>query len=109
MKRTAQLEWRLLFRLAHIIPDYSELGAYAGSMQAGVYNDAAATLPKLIIMLTYGDAELAKTLKAFLEHLVLAEELFTGDDHCLTNNIVFKDRGPLLYWLANERPLPTCG
>ena len=94
-------------RLAHIIPDYSEIGAYAGSLVARVYNDAAVSLPKLIIMLAYGDSNLAKTLKGFLEHLVLSEELLTSEDRRLTDNIVFKDRGPLLYWLANECPLPA--
>jgi len=88
--------------LAPVIPDYSEIGAYSGSLSAHVYNEAAANLPQLLIMLSFGDPVLNSSLKAFLEHLVLAEELLTRKDRRMTDKVVFKDRGPLLYWLANE-------
>ncbi len=72
-----------------------------------MYNEAAANLPQLLIMLSFGDPVLNSSLKAFLEHLVLAEELLTRKDRRMTDKVVFKDRGPLLYWLANECPLPA--
>ena len=90
-------------RLAHIIPDYSERGAYAGSLEAGVYNEAGATMPNLLLMMAFGDAKLAAHLKGFLEHLVVAKELLTSDDQTMIHHVVVKDRGPLLFWLANER------
>ena len=104
--RPASVVW-LVFRLAPVIPDYSEIGAYSGSLSAHVYNEAAANLPQLLIMLSFGDPVLNSSLKAFLEHLVLAEELLTRKDRRMTDKVVFKDRGPLLYWLANECPLPA--
>ena len=94
-------------RLAPVIPDYSEFGSYSGNLSANVYNKAAANMPQLLIMLTFGDPVLNSSLKAFIEHLVLAEELLTREDRRMADKVVFKDRGPLLYWLANESPLPA--
>ena len=72
-------------RLAPIIPDHSEVGAYSGSLEAGVYNDAAATIPKLLLMQSFGDATEAKALTAFLRQLVKATELMTSDDQRTMN------------------------
>ena len=68
-----------------------------------MYNEAGATMPNLLLMMAFGDAELAAHLKGFLEQLVVAKELLTSDDQKMIHHVVVKDRGPLLFWLANER------
>jgi hypothetical protein len=98
-------------RLAHVIPDYAEQSAYSGTLTSGIYNEAGQTMPNLILMMAFGDSKLATHIKGYLDELVSAKELFTSDDQKMIDHIVDKDRGPLLFWLANERipaSLPSC-
>ena len=94
-------------RLAPLIPDYAELGAYSKSLTAKTYKQAAQRMPRLILMSVFGDSELAKNMAYFLEHLEQAEHTLAEKDLELLENVMFKDRGPLLYWLINERASPS--
>jgi hypothetical protein len=60
-------------------------------------------MPRLILMSAFGEAELAQNMVYFLEHLEQAEHTLTEKDLRLLDNIILKDRGPMLYWLINER------
>ena len=60
-------------------------------------------MPRLLLMSAFGDSELAQNMVYFLEHLEQAEHTLTEKDLRLLSNISVKDRGPILYWLINER------
>ena len=60
-------------------------------------------MPRLLLMSAFGDSELAQNMVYFLEHLEQAEHTLTEKDLRLLTNISVKDRGPILYWLINER------
>jgi hypothetical protein len=79
------------------------MGAYSKSLTALTYKQAAQRMPRLILMSAFGEAELAQNMVYFLEHLEQAERLLTEKDLRLLENVMVKDRGPLLYWLINER------
>jgi hypothetical protein len=95
-------------RLAPVIPDYSDIGAYSGSVAASVHHEAVANVPMLLFMLSFGDDRLHKPLKAFLGHLVVAEELLTSKDSAILDVVHPKDKGPFLYWLTHERDSDNC-
>ena len=89
-------------RLARHIPDHARLGAYSQDASAKMYWRAAATMPRLLLMLCFADVPLAKTMQDFLEHLDKAEEEIKSVDLQMMHKIDPKDRGPFLYWLVKE-------
>jgi hypothetical protein len=60
-------------------------------------------MPRLILMSAFGEAELAENMVYFLDHLEQAEHTIPEKDLRLLENITVKDRGPILFWLINER------
>ena len=89
-------------RLAPLIPDHAELGAYSKSLTAKTYRQAAQRMPRLILMSAFGESELAENMVDFLEHLEQAEHSIPDNELRYLENISVKDRGPILYWLINE-------
>jgi len=104
--------FNLSARLARHIPDHAEVGAYANSVKAETYREAADGLPRLLLMSVFGDDELARNVEFFLAHLEdsrrppsESETAISHEDSRMLKNIVGKDRGPFLYWLVSERNL----
>jgi hypothetical protein len=104
--------FNLSARLARHIPDHAEVGAYANSVRAETYREAADGLPRLLLMSVFGDDELARNVEFFLAHLEdsrrppsESETAISVEDANMLQNIVGKDRGPFLYWLISERNL----
>jgi len=94
--------------LSRHIPDFSTIGAYSKSKTAGTFREATEGIPRLLLMSTFGDSDLANNMRFFFQHLEESQKMISENDLKMSDHIVTKDQGPFLYWLITERPPSRC-
>jgi hypothetical protein len=90
-------------RLAPYIPDSADVGSYSNAASAMIYKKAAQQMPRLLVIGMFGEDAVTKNLQYFLAQLENAERELSKEELSISETIVAKDRGPMLYWLLNER------
>ena len=90
-------------RLAPYIPDSAVVGSYSNAASAMIYKKAAQQMPRLLVIGMFGEDAVTKNLQYFLAQLENAERELSKEELSISETIVAKDRGPMLYWLLNER------
>ena len=96
-------------RLAEIIPDHSTIGAYSNSLQARLYKQTGQSVPNILMLAAFGGPEIANTMRHFMSLLEMAERELSKEHFAVQDSVHPKDKGPFLYWLANERNLDLHG
>ena len=96
-------------RLAEIIPDHSTIGAYSNSLQARLYKQTGQSVPNILMLAAFGGPEMASTVRHFMSLLEMAERELSKEHFAVQDSVHPKDKGPFLYWLANERNLDLHG
>ena len=95
--------------LSPLIPDFSELGAYSKSLTALTYKQATDRMPNLLLVSAFGDVDVRAKMRFFLNQVEEADRMLSPNELKMIVLMDRKDRGPLLYWLLNERWLTgTC-
>jgi hypothetical protein len=97
----------LAVRLKPHITDSSDLGVYSKSARSRIYRSLAERMPKLLMLAAYSPPSVVRSLENFMDHWELAEEHLTDVHVGILDNLDGKDRGAFLYWMLNERTLPT--
>ena len=84
------------------VSDACDVSAFANSTAARIFLHAASTMPKLILMAIFGEPIVVRSIKAFMDQWLQAEEAISQANLDAFSVFETKDRGPFFFWLLNE-------
>ena len=81
----------------------SEVSMFLNTAKADVYHLAARSIPSMLLLASFGEFADVLHLRGFLAQWERAQDSQRDGSIDMLNGLAAIDRGPLLFWLVNER------